>query len=109
MHKESTDKFNSGNSQFFPFTCFTVIFHIVCDSIFIHADNTVITNSDSVCVLPEVINNRLCTVKGFLTVWNPVFFIADIYQFFEGIVIPVFCTASVKLKFIIFECVKKSL
>ena len=77
MHKESADKFNSGNSQCFPFTSFTVVLHIVCDSVFIHADNTAITDSNSVYVLTKVMNNRLCTVKGFLTVWNPVFFIAQ--------------------------------
>ena len=98
MHKESADKFNSGNSQCFPFTGFTVVLHIVCDSVFIHADNTAITDSNSVYVLTKVINNRLYTVKGFLTVWNPVFFIADIYQLFEGIVISVFFTASVKIR-----------
>lgn len=103
MHKESADKFNSGNSQCFPFTSFMVVLHIVCDSVFIHADNTAITDSNSVYVLTKVMNNRLCTVKGFLTVWNPVFFIADIYQLFEGIVISVFFTASVKVKFFYFS------
>ena len=57
MHKESADKFNSGNSQCFPFTSFTVVLHIVCDSIFIHADNTAITDSTSVYVLTKVMNN----------------------------------------------------
>ena len=38
MHKKPADKFNAGNGKFFPLTFFPVIFYIVGDSIFIHAD-----------------------------------------------------------------------
>ena len=71
MHKESTDEFNSGNGEFFPLTFFTIIFHIVCNSIFVHTDDAVITDSDSMCVLTKIVNNRLGTIEGFLAVRDP--------------------------------------
>ena len=76
MHKESTDEFNSGNGELFPLTFFTIIFHIVCNSIFVHTDDAVITDSDSMRVLTKIVNNRLSSIEGFLAVRNPVFFIA---------------------------------
>ena len=78
MHKESANKFYSGNGEFFPFTSFTIIFHIVSNGIFVHANDAVITDSDSMCVLPKVVDDRLGTIKGFLAVGNPVFFITGI-------------------------------
>ena len=78
MHKKSADKFNAGNGKFFPLTFFPVIFYMVGDSIFIHADNPVVADGNPVGVFPKVVNNGLCTVKGFLTVRNPVFFIAKV-------------------------------
>ena len=56
-----------------------------------------IADGNSVGVFAEVINDGLCTVKGFLTVWKPVFFIADIQQLFKCIVITIFLTTSVEL------------
>lgn len=103
MHKESTDEFNSGNGEFFPLTFFTIIFHIVCNSIFVHTDDAVITDSDSMCVLTKIVNNRLGTVEGFLAVRDPVFFIAGVKKLFEGIVVAIFYTATMKLKFFFFS------
>ena len=102
MHKESTDEFNSGNGEFFPLTFFTIIFHIVCNSIFVHTDDAVITDSDSMCVLTKIVNNRLGTVEGFLAVRNPVFFLAGVKKFFESIVVAVFFAAPMKFELIIF-------
>ena len=102
MHQESTDEFNSGNGEFFPLTFFTIISHIVCNSIFVHTDDAVITDSDSMCVLTKIVNNRLGTIEGFLAVRDPVFFIAGVKKLFEGIVVEIFYTATMKLKFIFF-------
>ena len=78
MHKKPTDKLNDGNGKFFPFTFCPVIFYIVGNSMFIHADNTVVADSYPVGVFSEVVNNRLCTIKGFLAVRNPVLVITKV-------------------------------
>ena len=78
MHKKSADKFNAGNGKFFPLTFSPVIFYIEGDSIFIHADNTVVANDNPVGVFSKVVNNGLCSVEGFLAVGNPVLFIAKV-------------------------------
>ena len=101
MHKESADKFNPGNGALFPLPFFTVIFHIVCNSIFVHTDDAVITDSDSMCVLTKIVNNRLCAIEGFLTMRDPVFFITGIQQFFENIMIAIFFATPMKLKILL--------
>ena len=78
MHKETADKFNAGNGKFFPLTFFPVVFYIVGNGIFIHADNTVVADSNPVSVFPEVVNNRLRTIKGFLAMGNPVFLVTTV-------------------------------
>lgn len=50
MHEESADKFNPGNGALFPLPFFTVIFHIVGNGIVVHANNTVIADSNSMCI-----------------------------------------------------------
>ena len=79
MHKKSADKFNAGNGKFFPLTFFPVIFYIVGDSIFIHADNTVVANDNPMGVFSKVVNNGLCSVEGLLAVGNPVLVIANVH------------------------------
>ena len=78
MHKKSADKFNAGNGKFFPLTFSPVIFYIEGDSIFIHADNTVVANDNPVGVFSKVVNNGLCTIKGFLAMGNPVFLVTTV-------------------------------
>ena len=102
MHEESTDEFNSGNGVFFPLAFFTVVLYIVGNSIFIHANDTMITDSNSMCIFPKVIDNGLGTIEGFLAVGNPVFFVTDIQQFFESIMVTIFFTATMKLKLVFF-------
>ena len=87
MHKKSADKFNAGNGKFFPLTFFSVIFYIVGDSIFIHADNTVVANDNPVGVFSKVVNNGLSTIKGFLAVGNPFLVITNVQQFLESIMV----------------------
>ena len=65
-------------------------------------DDAVITDSDSMCVLTKIVNNRLGTIEGFFAVRDPVFFIAGVKKLFEGIVVAIFYTATMKLKFIFF-------
>ena len=72
MHKKTADKFNARNGMFLPPAFFTVILYIEGNSILIHADDTVVTDSNPVSVFPEVVDNRLCSIKGFLAVGNPV-------------------------------------
>ena len=78
MHQEPANKFNAGDSVFFPLTFLTVIFYIVGNGILIHANDTMVTDGNPVSIFPKVVDNGLCTVKGFLAVRNPVFFITDI-------------------------------
>ena len=99
MHKKATDKFNAGYGIFFPFAFLTVIFNIVGNGIRIHTDDTMITDGNSVGIFTKVVNDRLCTVKGFLAVRNPVLLITDVQEFSECIVVTVFFAASIKLEF----------
>lgn len=78
MHQEPANKFNAGDGIFFPLTFLAVIFHIVGNGILIHVNDTMVTDGNSVGIFPKVVDNGLCTVKGFLTVRNPVFFITNI-------------------------------
>ena len=78
MHKKPANKFNTGNGKFLPFAFFSVVFDIVSNGIFIHADDTMVADGNTVGVFPKVVNNGLCTVEGFLAVGNPILFIASI-------------------------------
>ena len=78
MHKEPTDKLNAGNGNFFPLTFFPIIFYIVDNSIFIHADNTVVADGDPMGVFSKVVNNGLSAIEGLLAVGNPILFIAKV-------------------------------
>ena len=102
MHEESADKFNAGNGALFPLPFFTVIFHIVGNGIVVHANNTVIADSNSMCIFSKIVNDRLGTIEGFLAVRDPFFFIAGVKKFFESIVVAIFYAATMKLKFIFF-------
>ena len=78
MHKKPADKFNTGNGKFFPLTFFPIVFHIVGNSILVHTDDTMIADGNSVSVFPQVVNNGLCTIKGFLAMGNPVFLLTTV-------------------------------
>ena len=78
MHKKPTYKLNAGNRVLFPPAFFAVIFYEVGNSFFIHSDNTMVADGNPVCIFPKVVDNGLCTVKGFLAMRNPVLFIASI-------------------------------
>ena len=98
MHKKPTDKLNAGNGNFFPLTFFPIIFYIVDNSIFIHADNTVVADGDPMGVFSKVVNNGLSAIEGLLAVGNPILFITNVQEFFECITVTVLFTASMKLK-----------
>ena len=102
VHKKSADKFNSGNGKFLPLTFFTIVFHIVGNSIFIHADNTVVADGNPVGVFSEIVNNGLSAIKGFLAVWNPLLFITNVQEFLEGVMVTILFAASMKLKLFLF-------
>ena len=95
MHKESANKFNARNGVFSPFAFFTIILHIVGNSIFIHADDPMVADCDSMCIFAEIVNNRLCAIESFFAVRNPVLFTTGIQQFLKGIVVAGFFTASI--------------
>ena len=101
MHKKAADKFDTGNGIFLPPTFFPVVFHVVGNSILVHTDDTMIADGNSVGVFSKVVNNGLCTIKGFLAMGNPVFAIADIQEFLESITVAIFFAASVKLNLIL--------
>lgn len=100
MHQESANKLNAGDGMFFPPAFFPVIFHIVGNGILIHTDNTMVTDGNPVGILSKVVNNGLCTVKGFLAVRNPVLVITKVQKFLESIMITILFAASVELKFL---------
>ena len=102
MHKKPADKFNAGNGKFFPLTFLPVIFYIVGNSAFIHADNTMVANGNPMGVFPKVVNNGLRAIKGFLAVGNPFLVITNVQQFLESIMVAILFTASMKQKFIRF-------
>ena len=78
MHKKPANKFNTGNGKFLPVAFFSVVFDIVSNGIFIHADDTVVANGNPVGVFSKVVNNGLCTVEGFFAMRNPVFVITKV-------------------------------
>ena len=78
MHKKPANKFNTGNGKFLPAAFFTVVFDIVSNGIFIHADDTVVADGNPVGVFSKVVNNGLCTVEGFFAMRNPVFVITKV-------------------------------
>ena len=57
-----------------------------------------VADSDAVGVLTKVINDRLCSVEGFLTVRNPVFFIASVEKIFKVITVAVLFATAMKFK-----------
>ena len=71
MHKKPANKFNTGNGKFLPVAFFSVVFDIVSNGIFIHADDTVVADGNPVGVFSKVVNNGLCTVEGFFAMRNP--------------------------------------
>ena len=78
MHEKTAYKFSAGNGILFPFAFFTVIFYIISYGIIIHTNNTMVTDCNSVCIFSKVVDYRLSTIKGFLTVRDPIFFITDV-------------------------------
>ena len=102
MHKKSSDKFNTWNGVFFPGSFITVIFRIVSNGIIIHTDDAVVADGNSVGIFAKVINDGLSSVKSFLAVWDPFFFVACVYKFPESIMVTVFFTVAMKLKLFIF-------
>ena len=102
MHQEPADKFNSGKGEFLPLTVFPVILHIKGNCAFIHTDNTVVADGNPVSVFPQVVNNGLSTIKGFLAVWNLVLFITNVQELLEGVMVTILFAASMKLKLFLF-------
>jgi len=78
MHKKPANKFTTGNGKFLPAAFFSVVFDIVSNGIFIHADDTVVADGNPVGVFSKVVNNGLCTVEGFFAMRNPVFVITKV-------------------------------
>lgn len=85
VHKKSSYKLYAGNCKLLPLAFFAIVFDIVSNGIFIHANGSMVTYSDTVGILAKVINDGLRTVKGLLAMRNPVFVIAGIEKIFEGI------------------------
>ena len=101
VHKKSSYKLYTGNCKLFPLAFLAVIFDIVSNGIFIHTNNTMVADSDTVCVLAKIINDRLCTIEGLLAMRDPVFFVAGVKKLFEGVTVTIFFAATMKFKLII--------
>ncbi len=65
MHKESANKFDTWNSVFLLFPFLTIIFYVIGNGIFVHSDDTMVADSDSVRIFPKVVNNGLSLPTGF--------------------------------------------
>ena len=89
MHQKPADKFNTGDGILLPPAFFTVVFHIEGNGILVNTNDTMIADGNPVGVFSQVVDNGLCTVKGFLTMRNPVFLITDVHKFLECIVVTV--------------------
>ena len=83
MHQKTSYEFDTGKGQFFPLPFVPVIFHRKSDGFIIHTDDAMIANSNPMGVFSKIINHRLCTVKGFLTIRDPLRRVTGIKQFFE--------------------------
>ncbi len=60
-----------------------------------------VADSDTVGVLTKVINDRLSTIECFLTMRNPVFFVACVEKLFEVITVAILFATTMKFKLII--------
>lgn len=98
MHQEPADKLRPGNRKRFPALSIFIVLNRKGDRVFIHTDDSMVADSDSVCVFPEVADDRLRPVERFLAVGNPFLFIAGVQQFLKGIMVPVFFKCSAKHK-----------
>ena len=90
MHKKSADKLNTWDGTFFPFAFFFVIFYIESNSVFIHTDDAVITDSNAMCIFSKVIDYRPSTIKSLFAMGNPFFRVTYVEKFLKGIVITIF-------------------
>lgn len=89
MHQKPSYKFNTRKDQFFPLSFVPVIFYIKSNVFIIHADDAVIADGNPMGVFFQIINHRLCVVKSFLTIRNPLRRVTGIKQFFKCIVVAV--------------------
>ena len=102
MHQEPADEFFSGDGDFFPSSLVFVVFCSKGNSAVRHAFNAVVTDRDPVGILPEIFDNGLRTIKRFLAVRDPLFFITGVQQFLERIVVFEAFRLAVKFKLSIF-------
>ncbi len=102
MHQEPADEFFSGDGDFFPSSLVFVVFCSKGNSAVRHAFNTVVADRNPVGILPEIFDNGLRAIKGFLAVRNPFFAVAGVQQFLEHIVVFEALRAAVKFKFSVF-------
>ena len=72
MHQKTSYEFDTGKGQFFPLPFVPVIFHRKSDGSIIHTDDAMIANSNPMGIFSKIINHRLCTMKGFLTIRDPI-------------------------------------
>ena len=85
-----------------PLSLVFVIFCSKGNSAVRHAFNTVVADRNPVGILPEIFDNGLRAIKGFLAVRNPFFAVAGVQQFLERIVVFEAFRLAVKFKLSIF-------
>ena len=64
MHKETADKSNPIQSQFFPLTIAFVILYFYGHGSFVYAQDTAVADRYPVCVTSEVIHHGFRSGKG---------------------------------------------
>lgn len=66
MHKETTDEFHTGQGHLFPSAIIAVVFHMESDIAFIHTDEAVIADGNTMCVFSKITDHRLGTIESLL-------------------------------------------
>ena len=107
MHQEAADEFFAGDSDFFPLVLVLIILCSKSNGAVRHAFNSVVADSNPMSILPEIFDNRLCTIKRFLAVRDPFFAVAGVQQFFERIVVFEALRAAVEFKLSVFPKVSQ--
>ena len=78
MHQKHSQKLCSFNGLFDIFTAILVILYEVGNSFICHADNSTVTDSDTMSVTAKVPDHRIRSIECLLRIYNPVLIVEGI-------------------------------
>ena len=107
MHQEATDELITREGNLLPLPLVLIILCSKSNGAVRHSFNSVVADSNPMSILPEIFDNRLCTIKRFLAVRDPFFAVAGVQQFFERIVVFEALRAAVEFKLSVFPKVSQ--